>query len=302
MDDNQNNVSQAAGKYVNKYLKNRKVQVDEIIQQHAGKEECDVPPNDEFVAINGDAVGVFSHIGKREYQQDAVAVSDNIGPSSKGKIWMGILCDGMGGMNGGERASALCVNAMIEKYKSITDTTDIPYFLRDCVIELDEAVYDLKDEFGNNLGAGSTMISIVVKNNMLYWASVGDSHLYVLRGNSLVLLNEEHNYLADLMVQVRKGNLTIEEAYSDPHKEALTSFMGVGGVDRIDIKSAQLEKGDCVILTSDGLYRSLNHTEIAQITQANINSMTNASRTLVTAAVSKGSPHQDNTSVIAIRI
>ncbi len=251
----------------------------------------------------GSIIGLAINIGRREYQQDAIAVSDpGATQFTPDKMFMAVLCDGMGGMNGGEKASALCIKEMLESFKNTSNDINVPAFFRNSIIQIDNDVAGIEDEYGNPLGAGSTLISVIIRGNELYWASVGDSHIYILRGDQLYLVNKEHNYLADLLVQVERGNITIEDAYNDPHKEALTSFMGIGCIELIDLNSAMLQKGDCIILTSDGLYRSLSKDEICNTVKANINDMQRAATALVDFAVGKGNPHQDNTSVIALRV
>ena len=247
-------------------------------------------------------LGMSSVIGRREYQQDALAVSDtNIGNSLKSSRLMAVLCDGMGGMNGGERASGLCIEKMLEAFR--VNTLPYPEFYRTSIIEIDRQVADLKDEHGNFLGGGSTLISVVFDGNKLYWGSVGDSHIYIMRNNEMVLVNTEHNYMLDLMEQVKRGEITLEQAQTDKNREALISYMGMGAVTLMDIieNPFELQEGDYVILCSDGLYRSVSDSEIFNIIKANSNNMQTAANTLTACALSKNNPYQDNTSVIVIR-
>ncbi|MCD7796877.1 MAG: hypothetical protein LUG95_04530 [Clostridiales bacterium] len=64
--------------------------------------------------------------------------------------------------------------------------------------------------------------------------------------------------------------------------------MGIECIELIDLNSAMLQKGDCIILTSDGLYRSLSKDEICNTVKANINDMQRAATALVDFAVGKG--------------
>lgn len=246
-------------------------------------------------------VGASSDIGRREYQQDALSVSSIDVKGTFDKKWLAVLCDGMGGMNGGERASFLCVQRMLASFSQ--ELTDIPSFYRTKIMEIDDAVAELTDAEGNLLGAGSTFISIIIDGENLYWSSVGDSHIYIIRGNEIVRVNAEHNYLADLLVKVKRGELTLEEAYSDKSKDALTSYMGIGGVTLMDIieKPFRLMKGDFIILCSDGLYRSVSDAEIFNIVQENAYNMPQAAKALTNAALAKNHRYQDNVSVIAVR-
>lgn len=246
-------------------------------------------------------IGLQTHIGRRATQQDAMAVSKMDISSFKNEKFIAVLCDGMGGMNGGERASSLCVEQFVSKFAVNTDA--IPTFYRNTIVDVDSQVASLKDDNGNYLGGGSTLVSVVVDDNKLYWGSVGDSHIYILRGNDMVLVTKEHNYMLELMEQVKKGEITIEQANADKEKEALISYMGMGSVSLMDVieKPFELQKNDVIILCSDGLYRSVSDEEIAGYVRSEPNNMQALADKLVDCALSKNNPYQDNTSVIVIK-
>lgn len=246
-------------------------------------------------------VGVSSVIGRRESQQDALAVSDVKIPKKFSSKWMAVLCDGMGGMKGGEQASALCVKNMIESFA--VNEKPIPQFYRESIADIDNQISMLKDDEGNYLGAGTTIVSVVIDNDNLYWGAVGDSHIYIIRNEEMALVNTEHNYMIELLEQVNRGEITMEQANNDKKKDALISYMGMGGVSIMDVieKPFKLKKGDFVILCSDGLYRSLSDNEIFNIVKLNADNMQIAARQLTDYALSKNNPYQDNTSVITIR-
>jgi len=136
----------------------------------------------------------------------------------------------------------------------------------------------------------------------LYLANVGDSHIYIIRDNNIILLSVEHNYLARLLEDVKSGILTEEEAYADKNKDALTSYIGLGGISLMQVaKPIQLLQNDIVILSSDGLYRALEDEEIKNIVLMNQNNMEQAALKLTDSAMAKNYKYQDNTSVILIK-
>lgn len=246
--------------------------------------------------------GLSSVIGCRESQQDAAAVSEPKISSFTDKKWLAVLCDGMGGMEGGEQASALCVTKMLSCFESIGNM-DIPQFYRNSISNIDVDVATLKDANGNYLRAGSTLVSVVIDGSNLYWGSVGDSHIYIIRGKEMIRVNAEHNYLMELMAQVRSGEITIEQANNDKNKEALISYMGIGNISLMDVieKPFKLLPNDFIILCSDGLYRSVTDGEIYNIVVSNCNNMQKAADMLTACALSKNKKYQDNTTVITIR-
>lgn len=244
--------------------------------------------------------GVAKSIGRRSSQQDALAVSDTT-LTAFNRQWFAVLCDGMGGMSGGERASALCVKLFLKSCMNHID--DVIRFYNDLLPMIDEEVASLKNENGGPLGGGSTFISVCVDKGLFYWASVGDSHIYFIRNNSIVRINVEHNYMADLLEMVNDGEITYEEACADKNKDALTSYMGIGNLTLVDIcqQPIQLVPGDRVLLCSDGLYRSATSEEIMQIILRSGNDMQAAANELINFAMAKNNPYQDNTSVVVIR-
>lgn len=278
-------------------LKNQNVPVQKT-QRIVASKAPKVPPD--ASAENVVLVGTSSVIGRRDSQQDALAVSDNIQHAFKNK-WLAVLCDGMGGMNGGEQASVLCVKRMLEAFDK--NDKPIPEFYRNNVVDIDRAVASLQDENGDYLGAGSTLVSVVIDGNHLYWCSVGDSHIYIIRNNEMALVNTEHNYMLELLKRVEQGEITLEEANKDKSKDALISYMGIGAISLMDIieKPFQLAKGDYIVLSSDGLYRSVSDEEIFNIVKQNGFDMQKAAEQLTECALSKNNPYQDNTSVITIR-
>ena len=114
---------------------------------------------------------------------------------------------------------------------------------------------------------GSTLVAAAFAPSGLYWMSVGDSALYLCRDGALTQLNHPHTLGAKLAELVKRGVMSPEDAAIDPDRDALTSYVGAGGIAQIDSPSegVAVTAGDIVILCSDGLYRALSHEEIARI-------------------------------------
>ena len=247
------------------------------------------------------SVGTSSIIGKRNSQQDAIKADSDYVYAEEGR-GIAILCDGMGGLAGGEKASNLCVDMVHKMYHEKGENTTIAQFYAKAISQADEAVAALRDSAGNPMRAGTTMVSVVIDNGDLYWASVGDSRIYIQRGPEMLQLTRDHNYYMLLMEKVKNGQLSQEEADSNPKKEALISYIGINGVQYINRNASplKLEKGDHIILCSDGLYRSVTDEELKQILLCFRGDMESAAEALTQLAMSKGKRHQDNTSVIVL--
>lgn len=250
------------------------------------------------------SVGSAINIGKRKYQQDSVVISNNdfTNPCKNNKVFA-VLSDGMGGMNGGEKASYICTSQMLENYGMWDQILDYPSFIKQNLVNIDSEIFSLKDDRGNPLGAGATIVCCAIENDNMYWATVGDSHIYHINSQGIKQLNQEHNYKLQLDQMVQNGEITAVMAETNTQKEALISYMGIGGLPMIDqnIQPIQLEQNDIVLLCSDGLYRVLSDEEIYSIVTNNKTDIPLLANILINHAIDKQYKFQDNISAILIK-
>lgn len=246
----------------------------------------------------------YSHRGNREYQQDAVFVSGSkILAANKRTRVLAVVCDGMGGMADGGRAAQTGIQMMTDDFRKIEkeQEVNIPYFLEQEVRRIDQVIADFPAENGH--GSGSTIVAVIAEDDHLYWVSVGDSRIYVLRGSEMKQMTRDHNYLLRLSEMVANGEMSLDEARLQPQKEALISFLGIGGLELIDISYQPLEllPGDTVLLCSDGITKTLEDDQIQEIIHSSTSSMEKKAETLVLAAVRNNTCSQDNTSVAILQ-
>ena len=248
-------------------------------------------------------VGCYTIIGDRKSQQDTMQYA-----------WKGddtvlaVVCDGMDGMSGGERASRKAVDVIFKNFADsfVTDEAQYSEWLKRSFVEADEAVAGLTDEAGNILHSGSTVVGVLIKNNRMYWASAGDSVIYYLDTQGIHTVTRMHNYNLRLEQLLNSGKITVEEAKKESMNgrgEALISFLGIGGLPLVDSGSQTIlmNQGDIVILASDGLYKSLTAVQIQAIVEESGRNMSIAAERLCKEAQRLGECKQDNTTVIAVR-
>lgn len=243
-------------------------------------------------------LGMSSIMGTRSSQQDSIFGHVD----EKGAL--GIVCDGMGGLTGGEFASRTAVESLAEAWFSREEIADIPAFLEEEALNADEKVFQLENDEGEPLQAGTTIVAVVIRDNELYWLSVGDSKIYIIRGNEILAVSREHNYRMTLDQKLKQGEITPEEYSAEEYRaEALISYIGMGNVFLIDVnrKPFLLEDEDIIILSSDGLYRSLSEQEILRIARKYARDMQICAQNLTVAALGDKQSGQDNTSVVALR-
>lgn len=239
-------------------------------------------------------VTIRSIIGTRANQEDSVDL----------RVFRhgicAVLCDGMGGIKCGETASTECLRIMLEIADTVQlcDEGIVSAVLQRQAIKADLYISSLQDMERRNLQCGTTLLCVVVREDHLYFVSVGDSHIYLLRGNIMQLLTEEHNYLADLIQRVSSGEMEYEDAVNNPKRDALTSYIGIGNLPKIQSITVPflLQEGDSILMCSDGLYRTLNEEEILHIITKN--EPVKAADALVRAVEEHDLPNQDNTTLV----
>lgn len=252
-------------------------------------------------SISTISVGMSSVIGTRKEQQDTIKADDDYAIMENGKF-IAVLCDGMGGLSGGKQASEVCATHIQDSFHAEECEEDISQFFRRVIVEGDRKVSELRNESGEPLGAGSTMVCIVIKEDELHWSSVGDSHIYLIRGNQIRCITRDHNYSMLLEEKVKMGEITQQEAETHPKREALISYMGMGGVKYVDINATpfKLINEDYIVLCSDGLYRTVSEEDIKNIVQG-IGEAEDAAECLTEYAMRAHKMNQDNTSVVVIQ-
>lgn len=246
-------------------------------------------------------IGKSSVIGSRKEQQDTIMTDVDYDYMSEGRA-IAVLCDGMGGMQGGAIASQVAAANVFYGFHSMPDGMDIRTFYDKILTQVDEDVNSLRTNTGAPMRAGTTIVSAAVTEGLLYVANVGDSHCYLIRDGQLNLITQEHNLMMLLLERVADGEMTLEEARQDPKREALVSYLGMGGLRYRQITNPPLtlHDGDFIVLCSDGLYRSLSNNEISEVVLSRGTDVQGAADELTNLALSKGKRNQDNTSVVVL--
>lgn len=242
-------------------------------------------------------------VGNRNYQQDALYVTPSriLAANKKTRV-LALVCDGMGGMADGGRASRTAIEMLVQAYLKVEKepALNIPSFFQQTIYAADRVISAFPKE--NGRGSGTTMVACIVEDDRLYWASVGDSRIYIIRGRQIRQVTRDHNYWLRLQEKMAAGELTPEEARADRRKEALISYLGIGNVSLMDINTEpfQLQYGDMVMLCSDGITKTLPDSQIQEILLADAVRPEQKAEALVEAATHANSHSQDNTSVVLI--
>ncbi|MDO5574489.1 MAG: serine/threonine-protein phosphatase [bacterium] len=214
-----------------------------------------------------------------------------------------IVCDGMGGMQGGEKASEIAVSKFEDFYHDETPIADKAAFFRHAIKIMDRAICGLRNEAGKPLGAGSTMVAVIIEKDKLYWTGVGDSKIYILRGEDMICVTREHNYRLMISQYYEEGSMTAEEyVEEDKRGDALISYLGMGQIKMMDVteKPFQLEAGDIIMLCSDGIYKTLSEETLKTLIRDAGSNMEAVACNIIDCINQADNPTQDNATLIAI--
>jgi len=250
-------------------------------------------------------VGVSQIIGDRDFQEDRFVVTDPANtdlPFDKLDKILVSVADGMGGEVGGEIASQMASEAFaryVHKWYRQYDTVDV---LRSALFKSNDVIAEKIEQNSQLQGMGCTLVAAMVSRGQLYWISVGDSHLYLIRNENLIKLNENHSYGAELDYQVKAGLLDEEIAVSNPDRNALNSCIVGEDIPFIDLpfEPTNLQPDDRILLASDGL-DTLLENEIIDVNNDS-QSAQNFADNLVKYVELKKSPEQDNTLVVVVEL
>lgn len=240
-------------------------------------------------------------VGDRENQQDSFGFSDFADDAfaRHGGVMM-VLCDGMGGLANGAAASRVAVDTVLAAYHRKQPAEPIPSALERAVSEAQQAVCKLSKDGGS---AGTTVVAAVVWNQRLYWASLGDSRLYLCRrGASATQLTEDHNIATEMTRRAARGEISMREANTALDAEALTGYLGSPRPlpPQVNGDGLPLQIGDRVVACSDGLYRAL--TPAAMAAAAHRGTAMEAAQGMLDAVLSQRLKYQDNVTVVVLEV
>jgi PPM family protein phosphatase len=248
------------------------------------------------------AVGAKTDVGlKRSNNEDDLCVDPDLG--------LYLVCDGMGGRNAGEVASRLAVETIQRHMREARLNENLPMIgaadrqfstqtnrLASAIRLANQAIRNAARQEAEQEGMGTTVVSAALNGQVLSVAHVGDSRMYLIRGDTIQQLTADHSLVAE---QVRMGLLTEEEAERSPQKNIITRALGVDDTVDVALDEVPLMCEDRVLLCSDGLTRGMKPAEILEVIRREKEPQ-RASERLVELANAAGG--LDNTTVILVTV
>lgn len=225
--------------------------------------------------------------------------------TSIGKIVFAVLCDGMGGLSKGEIASGSLVNAFCkwadEKLpilcvNGFTDS-DIRTDWVNIAIEYNEKIKSYANSYGTNMG--TTLTAMLLTEDRYYIINVGDTRAYEI-ADKVNVLTKDQTVVAQ---EVELGNITLEQAETDPRRSVLLQCIGASDEVVPDMFFGNTTINAVYMLCSDGFRHEITKDEIHAYLNPNVmvdaDGMKRNMESLI--EINKQRQERDNISVVSIR-
>ena len=201
-----------------------------------------------------------------------------------------VVADGMGGHQAGDYASKCTVEVMIKEIAK-SEGEDIERVLVKAIKAANREI--IKEASGDEhlKGMGTTVVAATVKEQMLYFANVVDSRLYLIN-QGIQQLSKDHSLVEEM---VRLGGIKPEEAKHHPDKNIITRAIGAKADVDVDFYEHRLKRGDIILMCTDGLSNMVEDEELFHIVQGS-RDIVEAGEMLVEAAKENGGT--DNIGVV----
>ncbi len=220
-----------------------------------------------------------------------------------------VVCDGMGGGNAGEIASALAIEAIHAHLTEAAGHADLPMVgsydvtvsvsanrLASAIRAANDVVHRESWSRPDYIGMGTTVVAALLHEEVLAIAHVGDSRLYLIRRGTIQPLTTDHSWVAEQML---KGFITEEEAERSPRRNIVTRALGVENSVDVELAEVPVKSGDMLLLCSDGLTRCVRPFDILRVLSESEDLPAMSDRLIAMANEAGG---DDNTTVVIVAL
>lgn len=239
----------------------------------------------------------ITDLGKvRDNNEDAFLVA----PIKGSDRVLAAVIDGVGGYEGGEVAASIakdCITTLLDR-----PINDVSLALRTAVIETNKQIIEERAARPGKekMACVLTLALADTAANQFYYAHVGDTRLYLLRGQSLVKVSKDHSFVGFLE---ESNRITEHDAMRHPKRNEVNKVLGVNPniaseADYIDRGNSPFLPGDILLLCSDGLSDMISSKEITDILTAEY-SIEQKAQALIDAANKAGG--KDNVTVVLVQ-
>ncbi len=206
------------------------------------------------------------------------------------------VADGMGGHRAGEVASAIAMEelASLEHAGPWRNPAEAGEALRSVFLLANRRIREMSSHDKELEGMGTTMVALLEDGDSVHLANVGDSRAYLLRNGELSQVTVDHTLVQEL---IDEGRLRPEEAERHPQRSIITRALGVEADVEVDLFTYKLQRGDRLLLCTDGLSGVIDQARIRNVL-LRVPDPQDAAEKLVAMANEGGGP--DNITVMVL--
>lgn len=206
--------------------------------------------------------GQCSHVGQvRKSNEDYCFVS---GPTDD--IALAVVADGMGGHNAGDIASKMAVEIIVKSIFKNEQKKPPLLRIREAVEEANRRVYENAQTERECNGMGTTITLALMSDKTAYIANVGDSRTYYYSAGDRIVtrVTRDHSLVEEL---ISSGKLLKDQAKAYVFRNVITRAIGAGKTVNVDLFDADWQKGDMLLLCSDGMTAHIDDDELPELMQ-----------------------------------
>lgn len=205
------------------------------------------------IDINGNTLGfIDSRIGGRSENQDSAGIKDTqLG-------YLIVVCDGMGGMQGGSVASQLAVQTILKTVSSADKQSNPSMILIKAIRDANMAIIERGQDNPELLGMGTTVTALLLTPHSAITSYVGDSRIYQLRNGRKIYRTFDHSMVFEM---VKKKVISEEQARLSAQSNVILKALGINPDLEVETMEHPYQKGDRFVLCSDGFWGAMPEDE-----------------------------------------
>lgn len=220
-----------------------------------------------------------------------------------------VVADGMGGHNAGEVASEIAVNTMKLFFSESAEDPDYTWPIKEApnrsrdenrmvagVKLANYRIYEAQVRDIRKKGMGTTIVGLIFEDGRAITGHAGDSRIYLVRGDELQQVTEDHSLLNNYL---KIAKLTPEEIANFPHKNVIVRALGMKADVEVEVNVVDVQPGDFLMLCSDGLSGEVTDEDIHETILKHGDDLQASVESLIKQACDNGG--KDNVTVIIAR-
>lgn len=206
------------------------------------------------------AVTDIGNVKKTNQDSVCVKIADY---EKHGQVAMAVICDGMGGLDKGELASATVIRAFAYWFENSLPKMIVKYSWKELSSEWEKMIKEQNyriDQYGKQIDVslGTTVTAMLIIDGKYLVAHVGDSRVYEIR-NSMSQLTEDQTFVAR---EIKRGNMTPEQASRDPRRNMLLQCVGASRTVAPQMLTGNVKDNTVFMFCSDGFRHVISEQEI----------------------------------------